>query len=144
MSDREAQESSSSSALRLRLENASAGLRFVSEMDHPFSWVSAADTAVDRPGPLERVRAAFGAEAHSHGEERSLDRFFAGHIEEADPADPAAQANVTRFERLKAVLREVLSDPRVYCFGGAEKRCLLVGGTPDGRIAGLETRIAET
>jgi hypothetical protein len=133
-----------SPALRSALEELARDLRFVSEMDHPFTWVSTADPAPDQPLTPNGVSSAFGESAGAPSEERPLDRFFAGHIDEVDPSDPMANANVPRFQALKQGLRDSLPDVRVFCSGDAEKRCFLVGRTADGQIAGLETRIAET
>jgi hypothetical protein len=116
--------------LRRRLEGAAAGLVYLSEGEAPFAYVE----------PTE-------AELHPDGarvEEVSLDRFFAGHIEESDPNDPVAQAHVERFRALKQALRESLEDVRVLRVGEVEIRCFIVGRTASGDLAGLATTAWES
>jgi hypothetical protein len=100
------------------LRKASKGLRYTSETDAPlqaFVWKDAKELT--------------GAE------ETTLDRFF-----RAVPSEDKA-----KFEKLAQVLRQQLSDLKVYKLGEeAEKEVYIVGKTKDGRWAGLKTTVVET
>ncbi|HEY0094158.1 MAG TPA: nuclease A inhibitor family protein [Archangium sp.] len=110
---------------RERLEQAAAGLVYTSEGDAPFEWVELAEA----PGGAREV---------------TLERFFAGHIEESDPNDPASQALVERYRSLRETLRETFPDIRVFRVGEVEIRCYLVGRAPGGGLAGLATTAWES
>lgn len=129
-------------AVRVRLEAAADGLLFLSETDAPFEYVELPGIP-DGEVTTEAVASAVGS-AGAPVETRSLDDFLAGHIDQADPADPVAQENVPRFRALKAALTESLSDVRVFRVGEGEVRYYVLGLTVDGRVAGLTTRALET
>jgi hypothetical protein len=134
--------SEANAAVRQRLERAAEGLVYISESDAPFRWVELANPG---PGPLDaatvaRLTGAPGGKV----EQRTLERFFAGHIEHADPADPTAQANLGRYRALRDALGTELKDAAAFRIGQVELRCLLVGRLPDGAVGGLETQALET
>jgi hypothetical protein len=75
------------------------------------------------------------AQEGTAAEPQSLDDFFHA----VPPEDKA------KFDRLAAVLKEQLSDVKVYKVGDeAEKTAYIVGKTADGRWAGLKTTVVET
>lgn len=125
---------------RARLEAAAQGLVYLSEGDAPFEFVEL--------GPADALTPqSFAALAGSPGapvEEVTLDRFFAGHVEESDPDDPTAQSLVPRYRALRDALRESLSEVRVFRVGRMELRCYAVGRTSAGTVAGLVTTAWET
>jgi len=100
------------------LRRASKGLRYTSETDAPlqaFVW--------------KERKELTGAE------ETTLDSFF-----RAVPSEDKA-----RFQKLAQVLKEQLSDIKVYKVGEeAEKEVYIVGKTKDGRWAGAKTSVVET
>lgn len=126
----------------MRLTSAAAGLRYLSEIDAPFSWVHFPGRGA---GPLGTAEVA-----HLLGvpdgviEVRTLGHFLAGHLEQADPSDPVAQRNVGRFHALLSALESTLAHPTAFRAGSVHVRCMLLGRLPDGSIAGLETRALET
>lgn len=126
---------------RKRLEKAAEGLLFISETDAPFQYV-------ELPGATEltpdAIRAALGEPETTPVSERTLDKFLAGHIEKADPADPVAQANVKDFQALKKALRKELEGVTVFRVGDVQLRYYIVGTTPEGTVAGLVTEAVET
>jgi hypothetical protein len=129
--------------VRERLEEAAEGLLFISESESPFEFE---ELAGDAPAELtpDAVRTALGEPEGTPVAELSLDRFLAGHIEEADPADPVAQENVGRFRALEQALTESLADVRVFRVGDVQVRYHALGRTPEGRIAGLAASALET
>src|SRR5215208_3822260 len=128
-------------ALRERLERAADGLLYTSEIDVPFEYVCAARragaSAAAAPPDAREVAALFGAGGDEPLGERTLDDFFARHIERVDPADGPSMALVPRFEALKAALRESLRDARAVRVGKVEVRCYVVGLDARGDVAGL-------
>jgi histidine triad (HIT) family protein len=129
--------------VRERLEGAAEGLLFVSESESPLEYVELPGEA---PAELtaNAVRAALGEAEDAPASETTLDRWLAGHIEEADPADPVAQENVARFQALKGALTECLADVKVFRVGDAQVRYYALGRAPDGRVAGLSASALET
>ena len=128
-------------SLRARLERAADGLVYTSEGDAPFEYV---ELGAAQPLAPERFGALAGAAAGARVEEVTLERFFAGHIEESDPADPAAQALRGRYTALRQALRDALAEVRVFRVGDVEIRCYVVGRTPEGALAGLATTAWES
>jgi hypothetical protein len=134
--------SDANAAVRARLERAANGLVYISESDAPFTWVQLPDPG---PGPLDAAAVArlVGASA-GQVEQRTLERFFTGHIERADPADPTAQANLGRYRALRDALGMALQGASAFRIGQVNLRCLLIGRLPDGTVGGLETQALET
>jgi hypothetical protein len=130
-------------ATRQRLEEAAAGLLYTSESDYPFDYVF---FAADAAPPLDAAtfRAAAAVPADAAVEERTLDDFFARHIERVDPNDSAAVALVPRYERLKRTIRTSVRDARVFRVGTIAIRCYVVGVDPWGNVVGLATTAIET
>lgn len=126
---------------RGRLEEAARGLLYVSETESPFEYVELSGAPGLTP---EGVRAALGEPADTPVAELPLDRFLAGHVEEADPADPAARESVERFRALRRTLEESLSGVKVFRLGEVRVRYYALGHTPDGRVAGVATNALET
>ena len=114
------------------LRKASKGLRYTSETEAaltPFVW--------DNGGELtpERLRRQAGAAASTPVKETTLESFFRAVPSEDKP----------RFQKLAQVLKEQLSDIKVYKLGEeAEMEVYIVGKTADNRWAGLKTTVVET
>jgi hypothetical protein len=128
--------------LRAELTTAAEGLRYVSEADHPFDFVSYPNAPADALTP-QRVAEIVGKPG-APVEEVPLERFFAGMIESADPADAATQALVPRFRALRELLRRRMPDVRVFRVGQVEMECYLLGTVQSGGVAGLHTQALET
>jgi hypothetical protein len=136
--------SATRATLRERLEDAAAGLVYSSEGDHPFEFCQLDASAADWPPTAERFGQLVGTPAGTRVEERTLDDFFARHVENVDPLDGASQALRPRYDALRAQLRAMLRDTRVFRVGRTEVRCYVVGVGPEGEIAGLSTTAIET
>lgn len=136
-------ENAEGQGVRERLDAAAEGLLFISESESPFEFEELAGGAPAELTP-DAVRAALGEPEGTPVAELTLDRFLAGHIEDADPADPVAQEQVTRFQALKQALTESLSDVRVFRVGDVQVRYHALGRTPDGKVAGLAASALET
>lgn len=129
--------------VRERLEAAAEGLLFISESESPFEYV---ELPGETPAELtaDAVRAALGEAEDAPASETTLDRWLAGHVEEADPADPVAQENVAKFQALKETLTGSLADVKVFSIGDVQVRYYALGRAPDGSVAGLSASALET
>jgi len=129
--------------VRRRLERAAEGLLYTSESDYPFDYFFRVATVRGALTP-ETFRAILGEPPGAEIEERSLDDFFARHIERVDPNDPVAQALVPRYRRLRETIRRSVNDVRVFRVGSVVIQCYVVGTNSDGNVVGLETTAIET
>src|SRR5262249_42868179 len=101
------------------LKEASEGLVFISETDaplEPFQWSGGPD-----PSPESIIERA-DAEKDTPVECITLDQFFRAVSKEDKP----------QFDKLSAVLRQNLSDIKVYKVGETEKSVFIVGKTAAG------------
>jgi hypothetical protein len=104
--------------------------RWVTEADlKQFVWVGGPDKLSDK----DVVKFA-GEDSSAAVEQESLDDFFRA----VPPEDRA------KFDELAKVLKEQLSDIKVYKVGDeAEKTAYVVGRTKDNRWAGLKTTVGK-
>jgi len=130
-------------ATRQRLERAATGLLYTSESDFPFTYV-ALPAAAHAPLTEATFRAAAGVPVDSPVEQRTIDEFFARHIERVDPSDAAAVALVPRYRRLREVLRTSVRGATVFRVGQIAIRCYIVGVDHRGHVVGLVTTAVET
>jgi hypothetical protein len=114
----------------LKLTQPSKGLRYTSETEADLTpWENGGELTP------ERLRQRAGVAASTPVEETTLDSFFRAVPSEDKP----------KFQKLAQVLKEQLSDIKVYKLGEeAEKEVYIVGKTADGRWAGLKTKVVET
>jgi len=131
-------------SLRHRLAEAAEGLTYTSESDRPFDPFELAGGAAGWPYGVEEFARRIGAPAGAPREERTLQRFFAPHIESTDPYDTQTQALRPRYEALRAVLASSLRDVRVFRIGTIEIDCYVVGDGGGGKLMGLHTVAVET
>ena len=131
-------------ALRRRLEEAAAGLVYSSEGDYPFEFFCIETDDAGGELTAERFAELVGAPEGTPVGERTLDQFFARHLELSDPWDERAQELRPRYEHLKAVLCESLRDVRVFRLGRTQIACYLAGRDARGNVAGLTTTAIET
>lgn len=129
--------------LKARLEAAAGGLFYTSEGDAPFEYVELG-TADGSALTAESFGRLAGVAPGVRVEEVTLERFFEGHIEASDPADPQGLALRDRYRALRETLRGSLADVRVFRVGEVEIRCYLVGRADDNAIVGLATTAWET
>jgi len=132
------------SGIRERLEKEAEGLTYSSESDRPFEAFELKGGAAGWPYGAEEFARRIGAPAGTKLEERSLQRFFAPHIENTDPYDTRTQALRPRYEALRALLQSGLREVRVFRVGRVEIDCYAVGADEAGNLAGLRTVAVET
>jgi len=130
-------------SVRHRLDEAAQGLTYNSESDRPFDPFELPGGAAGWPYGVEEFARRIGAPAGAPLEERTLQRFFAPHIENTDPYDQQTQALRPRYEALRAQLAATLREVRVFRIGRIEIDCYVVGDA-GGKLMGLHTVAVET
>ena len=124
------------------LEGAASGLLFMSESDHPFETIRWEALAEVTPAHL---RAATLSAPEAEITTESLEDFFRAASSEPDWKSAADLATARRYQTLARLLRENLSDVRVYRVGEINMPVLVVGRNDStGNWLGLSTRVVET
>jgi len=117
------------------LKEATKGLLYLSETDEPFrrfEWKGGAGPPTAKK-VLELAKDDAGAEI----QELALDEFLGDYAEGDDE-------NATKYQNLLKVLREHLSDIRVFKVGRVNLDVYVVGRTKEGDWAGVQTKAVET
>lgn len=140
-------------ALRTELERATSGMLWMSESDHPFTWV-AFDGAADRVRSVADFKALLGVEPARPAEERTLAQTLGWRVEHQPGATPEEAAEVDRYRALVRLLEGRLTEVRVYRVGDPDTTALgdllgaigvfVVGRNAHGDLVGLRTVAVET
>ncbi len=77
-------------------------------------------------------------------EETTLDRFFEGVTREEEWMDDGEHEHVKRFQNLKIVIQDLLSEVKVFRLGAMDIDVYVVGKTLSGVCAGVATKVVET
>lgn len=126
------------------LEQAAAGLLFMSESDHPFEIVRWEALAEVTPEHLRSVAGNGQGETATVASE-SVEEFFRAAASEADWKGAADLATARRYQTLMRVLEENLSGVRVHRVGEVDIHAFIVGRNDStGNWLGLSTRVIET
>ena len=122
------------------LERAAAGLFYLSESDYPFETVCF-ETG-EKPEP-ERLREMAGCGEDARVEVTSLEDFFtdASAVELPSGGGGACPSS---FHGLVRLLRENLTDVKVYRVGEVNIPVFVLGRSASGRWLGVSTRVVET
>jgi hypothetical protein len=115
------------------LKKASRGLLYVSETEsklHPFVWENA--------GELDE-KSILTAGEYEYDERTPVERATLEDFLRVVPEEEREG-----FDRLAGVLREQLTDLRVYKLGKTQKDVYVVGKTPAGQWAGVWGSVVET
>jgi hypothetical protein len=129
------------SGIIAQLQEAAEGLLYPSESDEPFtcfSWQGVRDITV------EKLLIITHNKAGTPVEETTLHHFFEGVTNEADWMDEDEIEEARRFQNLKDALLDLLTDIRVFRLGAMDIDVYIVGKTPTGGCAGVQTKVVET
>jgi hypothetical protein len=123
------------------LKAASQGLLFQSETDaplEPFEWPG-------EQGKPEKARVLELANLlpNTPVKTKSVDAFFKQATKEQSWHDDEEKAEVQRFKQLVQMLKQSLSDVKVFQAGKGESDVYIVGRTESG-WAGLKTKVVQT
>ncbi|HVF44867.1 MAG TPA: nuclease A inhibitor family protein, partial [Pyrinomonadaceae bacterium] len=114
------------------LREATRGLLFVSESDHPFEvfvWGRAETTR-------EFVRGQARAGPSATVETRGAREFFRAALSEPDWKGDAELAAARRFQALLRLLETSLADLKVYRVGSVDIKVYVAGRAPSGNFVG--------
>lgn len=125
----------------LTLEQAVDGLLFPSETDAPIELFSWQDPPPFSP---EALREQLQLPASVPLTTMDLESFFAPAVRVEDWFTPERRARAERFQTLLALLKQQLSDMRVYKFGRNEMPVIVVGRDAQGTWRGIKTVVVET
>ncbi|HEX8776309.1 MAG TPA: nuclease A inhibitor family protein [Pyrinomonadaceae bacterium] len=123
------------------LERATAGLLFMSEADYPFetvSWGGMNEIAFDH------LRRQAGASPDAPVQVVSPEKFFAQAMSEPEWKGEDELAAARRYQALLRLLKENLTDLKVYRVGEVGIAVYIVGRDSSGNWIGLSTRVVET
>lgn len=124
------------------LERATEGLLFMSESDYPFEIVRPESFSEEEtPRALRRLA---GEAEDAPVETRSVEDFFGVAAAEAEWKSAEALETARRYQALLSLLKENLTDVRVYRIGTINIPVYIVGRSSEGNLLGLSTRVVET
>ena len=123
-----------------RLNEASAGLFYLSESDYPFEVVSL-EAAINVEDAL---RTLLEKRNETPVKIESLEQFLRNMTTLHPSASSEQQNTVQRYIHLKQVLQEELQDVAVYLLGEIEIDAFILGRTGEGSYAGLRTKVIQT
>jgi histidine triad (HIT) family protein len=127
--------------LLTQLQQLTAGLHFVSEVDAPLEAVSYAMPTSPLPGPA--LLRALGEPADAPVQVGPLADFLRHHTDPAGVLDSVALA--TRYQGLQAFLEQHLGPVQVYRIGREPKiTAYALGAVADGQLAGFKTVLTQT
>ncbi len=121
---------------------ASEGLLYPSEADEPFTtftWKES-EGELTKEKLLKRARKP----ARSPVREVPLQDFFKDLTTAQDWHGQEEKATVEKFRNLLAVIRQHLSDVKVFKVGATKVGVFIIGKTDEGDLAGLKTTAVET
>ena len=124
-----------------KLKKATAGLYVMSESDYPFEVIRWEETVKLSP---QYLRALHGKPEETLVTVMSLDDFPGFVVSEVSGKGDVEHASVSRSEHLMRVLRENLTDVKVYRVGKVNIPVYVVGRSAAGTWLGLRTRVVET
>jgi hypothetical protein len=127
--------------IRQKLEQATAGLLFMSEADYPFetvSWGGMNEIALDY------LRRQAGAAPDAPVQVVSPEKFFAQAMSEPEWKGADELAAARRYQALLRLLKENLKELKVYRVGEINIAVYIVGRASTGNWVGLSTRVVET
>lgn len=122
------------------LKRASEGLLFMSEADYPLEVVRLDDgTELN-----QQLLALSGAAAGARVDTVSTDAFFRSAVSEPEWKQGDELATARRYQTLVRLLKENLTEPRVYRVGEVNMAVFILGKSAEGNWLGLRTRVVET
>ncbi len=127
--------------LLAKLGEATAGLMMMSESDYPFEMVRWDKQTEITP---ESLRAFAKESAASLIVEQSVEEFFHAAVAEPEWKGANDLKLARRYQSLVRLLKENLSDLKVYRMGAVNISIIIIGRSNEGNCLGLSTRVIET
>jgi hypothetical protein len=123
------------------LREATEGLLYMSESDYPLEVIRWDGSEQLSPEYLQR---AAGVVSTAKVEESDLNEFLRISAGEQDWKNDAQLAEAKRYQRLRSLLEENLTDIKVYRVGEINIFILVVGRSAAGNWLGVSTHVVET
>lgn len=123
------------------LQEATQGLLFMSESDYPFEvirWNGSEQLS------SEYIQKVAGGDSSTFIEESDLDEFFRVPAGEQEWKGKAQLADARRYQHLRHLLEENLTDIKVYRVGEISISIFMVGMSTEGNWLGVSTHAIET
>ena len=121
------------------LKDASEGLVFMSEADHPFETVH---FELDNKTIEQHLQEITGRDTPV--EQQTLEYFFRNAVKEYPGSTEAQDLMAQQFQALKSLLQTALQGAQVYRIGNVDIDAFIIGRLPDGTYGGLHTKLIET
>ncbi|MFS0518997.1 nuclease A inhibitor family protein [Nostoc sp. UIC 10607] len=126
-----------------KLKQASDGLLMISESEYPFEAFLWSNQAQE-PMTAQKLLQLTGHSLETSIEEVELDYIFRNCAEEKEWHDEIQKQNVSKFKSLVKILKDHLTDIKVYRLGTINLDIYIVGKTPSADLAGISTKVVET
>ena len=123
----------------LQIQEASNGLLFLSESDHPFEMVELKSNDIEK-----EVRQLALKPADSVIEKQTVDYFFRNMVKTYQGYSQEQLATAQKFLKLQELVKQKLKDAQVYRIGTIQVDAFIIGQLHDGTIGGLRTKLIET
>jgi hypothetical protein len=127
--------------LLAQLEQAIAGLLFMSEDDQPFEIVLWKNLPEVTPQFLRRIT---NHSEDARVETETLERFMNFPATEQEWHTPTDRATAQKYQKLLKLLKENLDELKVYRIGERNIAVYVIGRSRAGNLIGLSTHVLET
>ncbi|MCC5661715.1 nuclease A inhibitor family protein [Nostoc sp. XA010] len=126
-----------------KLKQASDGLLMISESEYPFEAFLWSNQAQE-PMTAQKLLQLTGHSLETSIEEVELDYIFRNCGEEKEWHDEIQKQNVPKFKSLVKILKDHLTNIKVYRIGTINLDIYIIGKTPSADLAGISTKVVET
>lgn len=117
------------------------GLVYISETDAPIFPFTGRQSIGEKKDVL---LAEIGLDPDTEVEERGFDEMFARFVTIKEWFNDRQREDAVRFQMLKTLLEENLTDLTVFKIGTIRREIFFVGVDSDGRLTGIRTTAVET
>ena len=121
------------------IAEASLGLLFISESDHPFEIIQLKSNQVEK-----EIRQLVQKPADTPMEIQTVDYFFRNMVKTYPGVAEEQQGKAQDFLKLREVLKLKLKEVKVYRTGSIQIDAFIIGQLHDGSYGGLRTKLIET
>ena len=122
-----------------QIKDASEGLLFISETDHPFEVVEFKSDNIEK-----EIKRLAQKPADALIEKQAIDYFFRNMVKTYPGYFEEQQSIAFRFLKLQELLKQALKDVQVYRVGSIQVDVFIIGRLHDGSFGGLKTKVVET
>ena len=122
-----------------QIKEASNGLLFLSESDHPLEVVELKSNDIEK-----EIRQFALKPADTVIEKQTVDYFFRNMVKTYPGYSGEQLTTAQRFLKLQELLKQKLKDAQVYRIGTIQVDAFIIGQLHDGTFGGLRTKLIET